>query len=289
METAASQDLSAVSVMPELTPLLGTLPAGPQAMMTHLNAWVAAGSHRQKNAVGDVEYADVASVAAMDELYPRVVEALFDGVMKQNGNTDRSNFGIPSGYNTFPMGFAGLPNSHGGSSYGSGWEGNAVKALRQARGLAVGLPFSSSITSRLCGTGTANCQTALDNAVVNAYNAMVSANGGSTNVAAWTKNTALGPAPGANTTMRNFDAIQFTAAGVIGQPTFDWQNRPTFQQVVVFQSHATSGGGIPEFPVGPVVPIAGALAAIGVWVAARRRTSRPVPDAPESLSREEEL
>ena len=31
-----------------------------------------------------------------------------------------------------------------------------------------------------------------------------------------------------------FDAIQFRALGVVGQPAIDWQNRPTFQQVVEF-------------------------------------------------------
>jgi len=34
-----------------------------------------------------------------------------------------------------------------------------------------------------------------------------------------------------------FDAIQFRALGIIGQPAIDWQNRPTFQQVVSFSRH----------------------------------------------------
>jgi acyl-homoserine lactone acylase PvdQ len=255
METAASQDLSAVSVMPELTPFLGSLPSGPQAMLDHVNAWVAAGAHRRKNAVTDSEYADVASVAAMDELYPRIVTALFGG--------------FPA---DIPMGYDDPPSNHIGSAYWDGWEGNVVKVLRQLRGEAVSQPFSDAVNNRLCGSGLSNCQTALGNAVVAAYDAMVSANGGSTNVAGWSRNTALNQAGG---TMSTYDNIPFTAAGVIGQPALDWQNRPTFQQVVEFQSHAPgSGGDVPEFPIGPLAPIAGALATIGVWVA-RRRRGRP--------------
>jgi hypothetical protein len=34
-----------------------------------------------------------------------------------------------------------------------------------------------------------------------------------------------------------FDAIQFRTLGIVGQPAIDWQNRPTFQQVVSFPRH----------------------------------------------------
>jgi hypothetical protein len=34
-----------------------------------------------------------------------------------------------------------------------------------------------------------------------------------------------------------FDAIQFRALGLVTQPAIDWQNRPTFQQVVEFPRH----------------------------------------------------
>jgi acyl-homoserine lactone acylase PvdQ len=274
METAASQDLSAISVMPELTPLLTGLGAGPQAMIDHINAWVAAGAHRQKTAHANAEYADPSAVGAIDELYPRIVEALFDGVMAQNGNTAYTHFGIPAGYNLFPMGFAGLPNSHSGSSYGSGWEGYVVKALRQVAGGSVSAPFSTGVSSLFCTSGPSNCHAALNLAVLNAYNAMVTANGGSTTVATWTKNTAITAAQ-AGGTFASFDNIQFTAAGVIGQTPFDWQNRPTFQQVVEFQSQAPPpGNALPEFPLfGGVALGVGTLAAVGMGRRRRRVTT----------------
>jgi hypothetical protein len=37
--------------------------------------------------------------------------------------------------------------------------------------------------------------------------------------------------------MPQFDAITFRALGVETQPNIDWQNRPTFQQVVQFPAH----------------------------------------------------
>jgi hypothetical protein len=37
--------------------------------------------------------------------------------------------------------------------------------------------------------------------------------------------------------MPAFDAIAFRALGIVGQPAIDWQNRPTFQQVVSFPGH----------------------------------------------------
>ena len=37
--------------------------------------------------------------------------------------------------------------------------------------------------------------------------------------------------------MPEFDSIGFRALGLVGQPNIDWQNRPTFQQVVEFPRH----------------------------------------------------
>ncbi len=94
--------------------------------------------------------------------------------------------------------------------------------------------FSPAITSTWCGTGPAGCGAAIDGALVKAYSALVSANGGATDPASWTLSPA---AAAAKQTMPVFDAIQFRALGIVGQPAIDWQNRPTFQQVVNFTRH----------------------------------------------------
>jgi hypothetical protein len=37
--------------------------------------------------------------------------------------------------------------------------------------------------------------------------------------------------------MPAYEAIALRARGLVGQPNIDWQNRPTFQQVVEFPRH----------------------------------------------------
>ena len=37
--------------------------------------------------------------------------------------------------------------------------------------------------------------------------------------------------------MPAFDAIKSRTLGIVGQPDMDWQNRPTFQQVIEFPRH----------------------------------------------------
>jgi hypothetical protein len=74
----------------------------------------------------------------------------------------------------------------------------------------------------------------VDAALKQTYDALVSANGGSTDVASWTASSAS-KAAGQN--MPAFDSIAFRALGIVGQPNIDWQNRPTFQQVIQFPKH----------------------------------------------------
>ena len=54
METAATQDLDGVSVVPLLLREIGNRPepAGVQAMLTQLRTWSAAGAHRKKSSAG---------------------------------------------------------------------------------------------------------------------------------------------------------------------------------------------------------------------------------------------
>jgi hypothetical protein len=37
--------------------------------------------------------------------------------------------------------------------------------------------------------------------------------------------------------MPAYDAIDFRSIGIVGQPSIDWQNRPTFQQVAEWPAH----------------------------------------------------
>jgi acyl-homoserine lactone acylase PvdQ len=233
METAASQDLDGLTILPALLQAVGGRhePAGVDQMLAALRAWHATGAHRILSSASDTQYEQADAVAIMDQLTPAVTRALFDPLFAAGG----SNAG---GYDVFPMGFVNEPfngGGHLGSAYDGGWEGYTIKALGQFTGTSVAQPFSPVVTAKLCGTGgLSGCGPALDAALKSAYQALVKANGGSKNVATWTQdaNTVA-----AGLTMPQYDAIGFRSLGIVGQPSIPWQNRPTFQQVVSFPAH----------------------------------------------------
>jgi acyl-homoserine lactone acylase PvdQ len=233
METAASQDMDGLTILP---PLLHAVagrhePAGVNQMLAALRSWNSSGAHRILASASATQYQQADAVAIMDQLTPAVIKGIFDPLFAAGGTN-------PGGYNVFPMGFVNEPyngGSHLGSAYDGGWEGYTVKALDQFTGTSVAQPFSSVVTAKLCGSGgLSTCGPALDAALKSAYQALVKANGGSKNVSAWTQD--------ANTvatglTMPQYDAIGFRSLGIVGQPSIPWQNRPTFQQVVSFPAH----------------------------------------------------
>jgi acyl-homoserine lactone acylase PvdQ len=237
METAASVDLTGRQVLPLLLAEVAGRPepAGVTAMLSQLRGWLAAGALRRKAAPGDTQYAHAAAVAIMDELWPRLVRAVFDPLFAAGGV--QSADGLDSAYRAFPMEFENTPDgagAHHGSAYQDGWDGYLVTILQQLAGQGAGQPFPSVVTSRVCGGGLATCPAAIGRALAATYQALVKANGGSTDVAGWTQDTATRTA---GVTMPVYDDIQFQAVGIVGQPALDWQNRPTFQQVAEFPAH----------------------------------------------------
>jgi hypothetical protein len=134
------------------------------------------------------------------------------------------------------MQFVNTPNSGGahlGSAYDGGYEGYLVSTLQQLLGQRPVDGWTSELTSKECNGGPATCPAAIDATLSKTYDALVTANG-TTDVAAWTAST---ESAAAKQTMPVYDAIHFRALGVVGQPAIDWQNRPTFQQVVSFPRH----------------------------------------------------
>ena len=233
METAASQDLDGITILPKLLAAVRGRPepAGVSQMLAALRVWYASGAHRILASASDTQYEQAAAVAIMDQVTPAVIKAFFDPLFAAGGTSS-------NGYNVVPMGFVNEPyngGSHLGSAYDGGWEGYMVKVLSQFMGQHVAQPFSAAVTSRLCSSGgLRDCGMALDTALASAYQALVTANKGSTNVALWTadSNTVA-----TGLTMPQYDAIGFRALGIVGQPNIPWQNRPTFQQVVSFPAH----------------------------------------------------
>lgn len=240
MESAASQDLDGVSVVSRLlTYLKGrTEPAGVRAMIKILQAWVSSGAHRLKQRAADTQYGHAAAVAIADELIPNLIRALYDPILAAGGigSTGSTGGATSPSYKVLPMQFVNTPNSGGahlGSAYDGGYEGYLVATLQQLLGQHPRDGFTSVITKHECKGGPSSCHSSIDTALKKTYNALVTANG-TTAVSSWTASSA---SKAANQTMPVYDAIQFRALGVVGQPAIDWQNRPTFQQVIQYYRH----------------------------------------------------
>jgi acyl-homoserine lactone acylase PvdQ len=237
METAASQDLDGLTILPAFLAAVRGRPEPPgvRQMLAALKAWYTDGAHRLLSAPDDTQYEQAAAVAIMDQLTPAIIKAIFDPLFAAGGSNG-------NGYNVFPMGFTNTPDNggaHQGSAYDGGWEGYTQMALDQMVGRKVAEPFGHAVTARLCGTGgLTKCGPELDAALKSTYQALVKANKGSTDVALWTQDSAT---RAAKVTMPEYDAIGFQMLGVVGQPSLPWQNRPTFQQVVSFPSHRPAG------------------------------------------------
>ena len=241
METAASQDLDGLTVMPLLVKYAQQRqqPAGVRAMLKQLRSWMKAGAHRRKAKAADTQYQHAAAVAISDELYDNLVQAFYDPILADGGKGGVASTGgaTTDGYTMVPMQWVNTPNSGGahlGSAYDEGWEGYLMSSLQQLLGRHPKDGFTGALRAHECGSGPASCADAVDQALQTTYDALVTANGGSTDVASWTASTA---SKAANQAMPVFDAIQHRALGIVGQPAIDWQNRPTFQQVVEFPRH----------------------------------------------------
>ncbi|MGH8922623.1 MAG: penicillin acylase family protein, partial [Actinomycetes bacterium] len=241
METAATQDLDGLTVLPQLLTYLHGRPEPPgvTAMVDQLSAWYAAGAHRRKAAAGDSQYQHAAAVAIMDEVVPNLIQAIYDPIFAAGGigGQDSNGGATTPAYSILPMQWVNTPNSGGahlGSAYDGGWEGYLQKTLQQLQGQSVPAPFTSVVTDRWCGSGPAGCGAAIDAALATTYQSLVQANGGSSDVVSWTASSA---SAAAGQTMPQYDSIHFKAIGAATQPNIDWQNRPTFQQVVEFMRH----------------------------------------------------
>jgi acyl-homoserine lactone acylase PvdQ len=238
METAASQDLDAVTVIPQLLAFVGRRhePAGVRTMLNQLKSWVRAGGHRIRAHAKDSQYAHHAAIAIGDQLIPN--RAIFDRVLAAGGIGSAGSTGgaTAAAYKVLPMQFVNTPNSGGahlGSSYDGGYEGYLMSVLEQLRGRHPRDGFGSGLRAHFCRGGLRTCRTAVNSALVKTYNQLVKANGNK-RVSSWKRSSA---AKAAKQKMPRFDAIEFRALGIVGQPAIPWQNRPTFQQVIQFYRH----------------------------------------------------
>ena len=275
MEDAASVDLTGAHLVPELeaqraaiATQAGAGGAKVNALLDQLQGWSDSGAHRLRTAHTDPQYADAAAVAIMDELNPRLIQSVFDSVMNDpalGSPVQKDGAGAAVGYGLVPEAFADQPNGGLGSAYNGGWESYMLKALQQSRGVQPAAPLSSAMTTHLCGGGLAGCAAAMATALVATYDSLASLNG-TTTVPTWTDDT---DSKAAKVTIPVNDGIHYRGVGLVGQPLMDWQNRPTFQQVVDFPTHRPRGGGTAPVVAagGPSLPLTGRGAGPGLALA----------------------
>ncbi|MBJ7458179.1 MAG: penicillin acylase family protein [Thermoleophilaceae bacterium] len=205
-QTAATQDLRGVAIVPQLRELFATrAPASDDARLgwSMLSSWEAAGSHRR-----DLNYdrfTDDPAVTVMNEFYPRLVNELLGGSLGPD---------ILS-----MLGGADDAPSLQGSAYNGGLYGPIKQELQRATGeltRPAGLPA-------YCGDGSAtDCATIASRLLSESVAAVRSAQ------------TPLTQAfPGLWLSSQLGERIRFLP--IITNPlSMRWQNRPTFQQISAF-------------------------------------------------------
>jgi acyl-homoserine lactone acylase PvdQ len=199
MEDAATVDLRGSQVLPHALQVLGSDP-GTDAYTALLEDWVASGAHRRAPSRAE-PYDRQAAIALLDAWYEPMIHAIFDDELG----------GI---YDDIPLGFDdGNRAAHLGSAFQGGYYGHLQKALKTRLHHPVGAPYSVLA----CGNSLKDCRALLKASLLAAVSALEEEFGGGPE--SWTVDKAI-------------DDIRHSAVGLVNVPAIDWQNRPTFQQVV---------------------------------------------------------
>jgi len=231
MESAALADLRAEDVLPELLRVIRTAPVSDPALaaaVQKLENWRAGGVLRRETSPGSHTYADAEAVRAMDAWWPLLADGVFrpglgDGLFAALTGALQINES-PSGGQTGPTSGGVSANEsipHKGSAFQYGWWSYLDKDLRSVLGEQVAGPLARPY----CGGGDlAACRTVLLDSLKRAL-AQTPAQ-----IYPGDADCSAGDQWCADT------IIQRPLGGVTDAKT-TWQNRPTYQQVVQFQTH----------------------------------------------------
>ena len=210
MAGAATADSRAAYTLPWLLKVIGDDPATASARKV-LTAWLKAGTPRaDRDRNGSYEHQ--AAIALFDAWWQSGQHSVaYDVLGDRLGDLTRE----------LPQGLDDHPSSGGGSSFnGIAWYGYVAKDLRTVLGKKVEGAYSQGY----CGDGSlAACRTTLRASLAGAV-ARILHKQKNSSVAKLTYN-------------KHRDDIRSNTAGLVGVRAIDWQNRPTFQQVVEFLSH----------------------------------------------------
>ena len=216
MADAATVDLRGEVLLPLMLRVLGN-DSSPEVAL--LRQWVTDGAHRvDRPRVG--AYGDQAAIALFDRWWEDGNQSVARDVLRP---------ALGDLVDALPQGIDDHPRQGRGSSWnGVAWYGYLSKDLRRVLGEKVVAPYSTSY----CGAPAA-CRAVLRASLTGAVQRALAAQG----VAS----------VGALTYDKHLDDIRATTAGLVGTRPIDWQNRPTFQQVVTFTAHR------PRLASGPAV------------------------------------
>ncbi|MEU6394277.1 penicillin acylase family protein [Streptomyces sp. NPDC046939] len=221
MEEAAVTDLRGEQVLPELLAVIRSAPVTDPAVekaVQQLEAWGRAGAQRNQTAAGSKTYAHPDAVRIMDAWWPLLVEAEFKpGLGADLYQALTGQLSVDES----PSAGHGPTGSHAGSSFQYGWWGYVDKDLRTV----LGRPVRGKLGDTYCGAGSLTaCRTAL-----------------LTSLATAAAKPATEVYPGDDSCKAGdqwcADTIVHRALGGITHRGIQWQNRPTYQQVVEFPTH----------------------------------------------------
>ena len=203
MGNAATTDLRGTRVLPFMLEAVGK-PKDPrlQEAVKLLRAWIRSGAHRRdKDADGSYEHSS--AIALMDAWWEPAAQAIFKPT-------------LGAAYDVLPMRHHDNPRAQG-SAFQSGFYSHINKDLRTILGKRV-----RGKSSRVyCGEGSfKKCRAALTASLDEAIK---------------TLEAAFGADPATWDADETGDQIDFTPVGLQDQPNMQWQNRPTFQQVLEFR------------------------------------------------------
>ncbi|GAA2253169.1 penicillin acylase family protein [Kitasatospora cystarginea] len=231
MESAALTDLRVEDVLPDLLRVIGSAPVTDPALadaVQKLANWRAGGGQRKETSAGSHSYADADAIRTMDAWWPLLADGVFrpglgDGLFTALPGAVQINESPSGGQTGATSGGVSANESipHKGSSFQYGWWSYLDKDLRHVLGDQVAGPLAQPY----CGGGDlAACRTVLLSTLKSAL-AQTPAQ--------------VYPGDGDCSAGDQWCAdsiIQRPLGGVTDGKT-TWQNRPTYQQVVQFQSH----------------------------------------------------
>ncbi|MEO6089413.1 MAG: penicillin acylase family protein [Umezawaea sp.] len=217
MSEAAGADLRAEQVLPDLLRVIDKAAVTDPALaatVQKLKAWQQSGSLRRETTKGSKVYNHAEAIRVLDAWWPKLVQAEFQPGLGADLYTEMVK---AIQVDEAPSDTHGAA-PHKGSSFQYGWWSYVDKDIRRVLGDQVAGP----LTGTYCGGGDVNaCRTVLLDSLKAA--AAVPAN-----------QVYPGDADCTAGDQWCADAVIHRAMGGITQDKIQWQNRPTYQQVVQF-------------------------------------------------------